>query len=278
MLKYGGVEYRSLEEQVRKNMEDISELDAGLTALAQKGGGTAVEIGTTLPDTATNGAITAEELSKLQESDSNYIIFKKEIYLLMDKQRNEGYITYSHVGVNGAMANVVKTITITLSTMTWVMIETPITAESGGESASVGNWIKYTQPIDMTYSAFNGKPGYYTIEIMVGNRISGAKITDGMEDVLIYTQNGNANPQSIQDMAFFYLMMPFYVSSDDPSYPASFTGNCNNKPVIIQGTSLTGVTSADSNQVYVSSITLTDESEGSAGNTVYYRINFDGGI
>ena len=55
MLKYGGVEYRSLEEQVRKNMEDISELDAGLTALSQKGGGgEAVEIGTTLPDTATN--------------------------------------------------------------------------------------------------------------------------------------------------------------------------------------------------------------------------------
>lgn len=134
MLKYGGVEYRSLEEQVRKNMGDISELDAGLTALSQKGGGgEAVEIGITLPDTATNGTITAEELSKLQESNSNYIIFKKEIYLLMDKQSNEGYITYSNVGVDSSMKTVVKTITITLSTMTWAMIETPI--ETGGSGA-----------------------------------------------------------------------------------------------------------------------------------------------
>lgn len=265
-----------LEEQVWYNTANIKQLDEKVDGLSELPVG--VEIGADLPDTATNGTITQEQLDKLKQFEANYIIFKDEIYTPQDKMSDEGYLTYTHVTVEQG----VKTITITLSTKAFVVTEKQI---GGGSSGGVGDWIEATGPIDMRDSAFNGKYGWYTIEMMVGGRISSGLITGGMEDIKIFTQNGISNSQPIQDMTFYYLSMPFKVFQKASGEPdgALFVYSCNNKPTIIQGNSLSGVTSTDHGNAgasggYVTSISLNDESMGEAHNPVYYRINYDGGI
>lgn len=144
-------------------------------------------------------------------------------------------------------------------------------------ASSVGNWKKVTGPIDMTSAAFNGKEGYYTIEFMVKNKISAGMITDGMEGVQIFTQDGISGQAEIQSKTFYYLSMPFKV---EQGRPAAFYNVCNNKPVILVGPLLTCITQVGDgggNAGYVSSISVTDESQGQA-NEVYYRINYDGNV
>lgn len=79
-----------------------------------------VDIGVGLPASATNGTLTAEQLTLLQSSENNYIMFQHEKYYLEDKGHVEGYITYTHTGYeNGTYW--IKSITITISTRAWVL-------------------------------------------------------------------------------------------------------------------------------------------------------------
>lgn len=80
-----------------------------------------VEI-TDVPSAATNGTLTEIQLATLQASDSNYIMFNNEKYYLNDKGHTEGYLTYSHVGAQSDEIYL-KTITITISTRAWVLLE-----------------------------------------------------------------------------------------------------------------------------------------------------------
>lgn len=70
--------------------------------------------------TATEGILTDEQLQVLQENDSNYIMFNHEKFYLNDKGHIEGFLTYSHLGYenNNMYA---KTITITVSTKSWIL-------------------------------------------------------------------------------------------------------------------------------------------------------------
>lgn len=136
-LTYGGTTYRSLEEQVRKNMEDISAEADSLAALTDKvdnlkTGGTKVSLN--FPAGASSGTVTDEQLAILQENDENYIemVNDKELYYLNDPGHEEGFLTYSHVGIENSKATI-KTLTITVSAKSFVIVTTVIPTESGGK-------------------------------------------------------------------------------------------------------------------------------------------------
>lgn len=135
-LTYGGTTYRSLEEQVRKNMEDISTGAESLAALTNKvdnlkTGGEKVSL--TFPAGASSGTVTDEQLDALQANDANYIemVNDKELYYLNDPGHEEGFLTYSHVGIENSKATI-KTLTITVSAKSFVIVTTVVPTESGG--------------------------------------------------------------------------------------------------------------------------------------------------
>lgn len=136
-LTYGGTTYRSLEEQVRKNMEDISTEAASLAALTDKvdnlkTGGEKVSL--TFPAGASSGTVTDEQLATLQENDENYIemVNDKELYYLNDPGHEEGFLTYSHVGIENSKATI-KTLTITISAKSFVIVTTVVPTDAGGK-------------------------------------------------------------------------------------------------------------------------------------------------
>lgn len=136
-LTYGGTTYRSLEEQVRKNMEDISTEAGSLAALTDKvdnlkTGGEKVSL--TFPAGASSGTVTTEQLATLQANEANYIemVNDKELYYLNDPGHVEGYLTYSHVGIENSKATI-KTLTITVSAKRFVIVTTVVSTEVGGK-------------------------------------------------------------------------------------------------------------------------------------------------
>lgn len=72
------------------------------------------------PAAAVNGTITADQLAILQASDNNNIMFNHEKFYLMDKGHTEGFLTYSHTGIENDLIYI-KTFTITINTLTWVL-------------------------------------------------------------------------------------------------------------------------------------------------------------
>ena len=69
---------------------------------------------------AVQGTITDAQLAKLQESDTNYIMFNNEKYYLSDKDHREGYLGYTYNGYENNKGWQ-KTITITISAKAWVL-------------------------------------------------------------------------------------------------------------------------------------------------------------
>lgn len=85
------------------------------------------------PKNAVNGNITDEQLSTLQANDANYIemVNDKELYYLNDNGHVEGYLTYSHVGIENNQATI-KTLTITVSAKSFVIVTTVVPTDAGG--------------------------------------------------------------------------------------------------------------------------------------------------
>jgi hypothetical protein len=172
-LTYGGTTYRSLEEQVRKNMEDISTEAESLAALTDKvdnlkTGGTKVSLN--FPAGASSGTVTEEQLSTLQANDANYIemVNDKELYYLNYPGHEEGFLTYSHVGIENSEATI-KTLTITVSAKRFVIVTTVVPTDAGknvylhsiefdGESSTASPYYVYfysTFNISITYDNIN---------------------------------------------------------------------------------------------------------------------------
>ena len=84
-------------------------------------GGISESITIDSPATATSGTLTEAQVTTLQASDNNYIIFNNELYRLDDKQFNEGLLIYSHVGQDNNKEIFIKEISITISTRGWVL-------------------------------------------------------------------------------------------------------------------------------------------------------------
>lgn len=71
-------------------------------------------------ETATNGQLTESQLATLQKSNMNMVMFNHEVYTLMDKGHTEGFLTYTHVGIENDLIYI-KTFTITVENRTWVL-------------------------------------------------------------------------------------------------------------------------------------------------------------
>ena len=79
----------------------------------------------TATSTATQGTITSADLEVLQGNKSAVVRFNNELYYFMDDEYKSGYLTYSHVGVDNE-AQWIKNITITISSLSWVLTKVQI--------------------------------------------------------------------------------------------------------------------------------------------------------
>lgn len=134
-FEYNGFIHRDLEPQVRYDAEQVqllkqANIDINNKIDALPLGGEKVAL--TFPAGASEGTITAEQLSKLQASESNYIemVNDKELYYLNDNGHTDGYLTYSHVGIENSKATI-KTLTITVSAKSFVIITTVVPTDVG---------------------------------------------------------------------------------------------------------------------------------------------------
>lgn len=93
----------------------------------------------TFPAGATNGTLTDEQLATLNTNYQSCIemVNDKELYYLNDNGHVDGYLTYSHVGIEESKATI-KTLTITVSTKAFVIVTTVVPTESGGGGGGGG--------------------------------------------------------------------------------------------------------------------------------------------
>lgn len=87
-----------------------------------------------LETTGTSGVLTSEQLSKLQESKTNYIVYGTELYKLVDNNENN-LIYICTTNDNGVIK--IKSIIVTISTLAWVYSE--LVQESSGTIVNVNN-------------------------------------------------------------------------------------------------------------------------------------------
>lgn len=113
----------------KTSADQVESLDARITALSTH----IYKVSIDLPKGAQNGNITQSQLNILQASEFNCIemINDKELYYLNDPGHEEGFLTYSHVGIENGKATI-KTLTITVSAMSFVIVTTVVSTESGG--------------------------------------------------------------------------------------------------------------------------------------------------
>lgn len=115
----------------------------------------------TVPASATNGTLTAAQFAILKANDTNGIIFDHEYYKLSAKGHVEGYRTYYTVErENGSTT--IKTITITESTLAWVLFDLDVEQKPVDETYTVASamWrdlsgntpYKYMASVTATYT------------------------------------------------------------------------------------------------------------------------------
>lgn len=120
---------------------------------------------------ATQGIITSEQLNILLASDNNYIKYANEIYKLNDSQHVEGFLEYTHNGYENNQAWQ-KTITITISTLSWVLAVTPIQ-----HKLTAGNNITISD--DFVISASGGGEAIVSDVKVNGNSV----VTSGIANI-----------------------------------------------------------------------------------------------
>lgn len=79
----------------------------------------------TLPASAENGTLTQAQYSQLVNKKGNVLVVNNECYRLEDKEHEEGFLTYTHVGITGTQ-QYIKTLTITISTYAFTIITTAV--------------------------------------------------------------------------------------------------------------------------------------------------------
>lgn len=107
----------------------VEGLDAAITTKAPR----PVACKIVLPQGATKGTLTEEQLTILSASPQNYIemVNDKELYYLNDPGHESGFYTYSHVGIENSKATI-KTLTITVSAKSFVIVTTVVPTEACG--------------------------------------------------------------------------------------------------------------------------------------------------
>lgn len=79
----------------------------------------------TLPASVENGTLTQAQYSQLVNKKGNVLVVNNECYRLEDKGHEEGFLTYTHVGITGTQ-QYIKTLTITISTYAFTIITTAV--------------------------------------------------------------------------------------------------------------------------------------------------------
>lgn len=107
----------------------VEGLDAAITTKAPR----PVACKIVLPQGATKGTLTEEQLTILSASPQNYIemVNDKELYYLNDPGHESGFYTYSHVGIENSKATI-KTLTITVRAKSFVIVTTVVPTDAGG--------------------------------------------------------------------------------------------------------------------------------------------------
>ena len=148
----------------------------GLQEFVERYSSDSIKVSIDVPKGASNGNITDEQLTILQKSDLNYIemINDKELYYLNDNGHEKGFLTYSHVGIENSKTTI-KTLTITVSAKSFVIVTTVVSTESGGGKlykhytslvASVGPatlhlYVYSISPISKAYDDVSVIPLYF---------------------------------------------------------------------------------------------------------------------
>lgn len=78
-----------------------------------------------VPTSATSGTISDSDYAKLTAKNANILIINNELYRLEDKGHDQGFLTYSHIGITGT-TQYIKTFTITINTKAWTLLSTPV--------------------------------------------------------------------------------------------------------------------------------------------------------
>ena len=229
-FEYNGFIHRDLEPQVRYDAEQIQLLKQAdqkiydtISTLPLGG----EKVSFVFPAGASEGTITADQLTKLQASESNYIemVNDKELYTLNDNGHVEGYLTYSHVGIENSKATI-KTLTITVSAKSFVIVTTVVPTESGGKLYRHDISFYSAPPNFLKVIVYSSKqteytPATFVTEFLKGlttQGISGALKKDGLVYPL-YQINLNYQDNSIlevsglkSDGGFVSLSYPNYTS------------------------------------------------------------------
>ena len=122
-------------------LQDISGISGGVAVVLND------------PASAVKGTLTASQLSTLQASNNNYIVFNNELYYLADKQHTTGILSYTHTGWDGS-AMMTKSINITISTKAWALVTGSSGTEyTAGDNITISNGKISTQKY-MTGYAF----------------------------------------------------------------------------------------------------------------------------
>lgn len=204
-FEYNGFIHRDLEPQVRYDAEQIELLKQANVAINNKidalplGG---EKVALTFPSGASEGTITAEQLAVLQANEANYIemVNDKELYYLNDPGHEEGFLTYSHVGIENSKATI-KTLTITVSAKSFVIVTTVVPTESGGGKL-YNHWIKIGVADYNFYLSINDnrEEAYTAAELstryMKGSGFVGLPAVSQQVDATSYTGNVVINVSS----------------------------------------------------------------------------------
>lgn len=113
------------------NMGRISGVEGPQGPVGPQGpAGTGVEIVyiTGIPETATEGTLSQEDVATLTASPMNYIQFFNENFYPQDVEIEKGYIVYSHVGTLDNVTKI-KTLVLTIATGGWVLTTTTLGEE-----------------------------------------------------------------------------------------------------------------------------------------------------
>ena len=163
------------------------------------------------PIDSTNGNLTQTQLDTLQANDANVIMFNNEIYRLSDKRSSEGYIIYSHACQDNTDKFYIKCITITISSLAWVLTERNFGPK------------KYQHNINLSYGTD------YSIDFNFVNNKSNSylNISDLINDLFnIFGDNGLVPASG------------FYKENNNYRFVTSLYPNDTNGPVVLGVTGL----------------------------------------
>ena len=106
------------------------------------------EVVISAPNTATSGTFTSAQMTTIQASSHNRLVFAGEYYYFNDDQTSAGYLVYSHIGLDSNNVTTIKHITITLNTSSWVLTTQQVTSGGGSGGAIYVHNIQINQQYD----------------------------------------------------------------------------------------------------------------------------------